>query len=201
VGGQAGVDLEAAEFYIRTAMLTGGGAVLERLLHEAGTGRRARPLLCARDHPPVAMRSTGVRVKTLQTILGPVRWARSRFVCPVCGAVEYPGDEMLSVEGTGFSPGLRRLLARAGSRESFAQAAEDLKVYGAIAVGPKDVERVAEATGRLIDDWMRKQASAAVLGKASRADEAPLRTILGRFHRMKTHVYVVHKKRHVAADG
>jgi hypothetical protein len=158
-------------------MLTGGAAVLERLLHDVGAGRRAVPLLCARDHPPVAMRSTGTRVKTLQTVLGPVRWARSRFVCPVCGAVEYPGDAMLGVAGTGFSPGLRRLLARAGSRESFAEAADDLRVYGAIRVDPKDVERVAEATGRLIDDWTRKQGSAALLGQSSGADGAPLEPI------------------------
>ena len=55
------------------------------------------------------MASTGVREKTIQTILGPVRLARSRYVCPACGSVEYPGDEALGVEGTGFSPGLRRL--------------------------------------------------------------------------------------------
>ena len=158
-------------------MLTAGASVLEQLLQTIGTGQRHAALCCARNHPPVAMRSTGVRVKTLQTILGSVRWARSRFVCPVCGAVRYPGDELLGVEGTGFSPGLRRLLARAGSRESFAQAAEDLKVYGAITVDPKDVERVAEATGRLIDDWMRRQGSAALLGQSSDADGAPLEPI------------------------
>jgi hypothetical protein len=109
------------------------------------------------------MRSTGVRDKTLQTIVGPVRWRRSRWICPVCGAVRYPADESLNVTATGFSPGLRRLLTRAGSRESFAEAADDLHVYGAITVNPKDVERVAEKTGRLIDDWMRRKASTAQL--------------------------------------
>jgi len=109
------------------------------------------------------MESTGVREKTIETILGPVRFARSRYVCPSCGVVEYPGDGLLGVAGTGFSPGLRRLLTRAGSRESFREAAEDLQVYGAIHVDPKDVERVAEAVGRQIDDWMVEQASAALL--------------------------------------
>jgi hypothetical protein len=159
--------LEAAEFYVRSAMLAAGACVLERLLQEVGSGRRAQPLLCTRDHPAVAMRSTGVRPKTLQTILGAVRWERSRFVCPLCGAVEYPGDQLLGVAGTGFSPGLRRLLTRAGSRDSFAEAAGDLHIYGAIAVDPKDVERVAEATGRLIDDWMGRQGTAARLSAAS----------------------------------
>jgi hypothetical protein len=155
--------LEAAEFYIRTALLASGAAVLERLLHDVGVGRREQPLLCSRGHLPAAMQSTGVRTKTIQTILGAVPFARSRFVCPACGAVRYRGDELLGVEATGFSPGLRRLVTRAGSRESFAEAAADLEVYGAIKVEAKDVERVAEATGRAIDDWMKRQASAAVL--------------------------------------
>jgi hypothetical protein len=109
------------------------------------------------------MESTGVREKTIQTILGPVRFARSRYVCPACGHVEYPGDALLGVEGTGFSPGLRRLMTHAGSRQSFREAAEDLRLYGAIHAHPKDIERVAETMGRQIDDWMRAQASAAVL--------------------------------------
>jgi hypothetical protein len=115
------------------------------------------------------MTSCGVREKTLQTILGPVRFARSRYVCPTCGAVEYPGDELLGVAGTGFSPGLRRLVTRAGSREAFGEAAADLQVYGAIHVGAKDVERVAEAVGCQIEDWMGQLGSAAMLAAAGEA--------------------------------
>ena len=65
-------------------------------------------------------------------------------------------------------------MTRAGCRESFGEAAEDLLVYGAIRVDPKDDERVAEQMGRLIDDWMREQASAAVLGVPQ---DAGLKTI------------------------
>jgi hypothetical protein len=158
------LDLEASEFYIRTAMLAMGAGVLERLLHDVGVGRQAQPRLCGRLHPPCKMESTGVRDKTIHTILGPVRLRRSRLRCPLCGAVEYPADEWLRVAGTGFSPGLRRLMTRAGSDESFDEAAEDLRVYAALQTHPKDIERVAEATGRLIDDWMRTESSAALLG-------------------------------------
>jgi hypothetical protein len=166
LGREDGVDLEASEFYIRSAVLALGATVLERLLHEVGVGRQDSPRLCTRGHLPRKMESRGVREKTILTILGPVRFARSRYVCPDCGAVEYPGDELLGVAGTGFSPGLRRLMTRAGSRESFGEAAEDLLVYGAMRVGPKDVEREAESVGRQIDDWMVKQSSAAMLQAA-----------------------------------
>ena len=165
------LDLEGAEFYVRTAMLALGAAVLERLLHEVGVGRQDKPHLCSRQHPPRKMESTGVRGKIIQTILGPVRFARSRYVCPVCGAVEYPGDELLGVLGTSFSPGLRRLMTHAGSRESFREAAQDLQLYGAIHTHPKDIERVAETMGRQIDNWMAREASSAIL-QAEQADAA-----------------------------
>jgi hypothetical protein len=169
VDAESGLDLEAAEFYVRSAVLALGATVLERLLCGVGAGRQNRPRLCARGHLLRKMESTGAREKTIQTILGPVRFSRSRYVCPSCGAVEYPGDEILGVEGTGFSPGLRRLMTRAGSRESFGEAAEDLAVYGAMRVGAKDVERVAERVGRQIDDWMVQQGSAALLGAGPEA--------------------------------
>jgi hypothetical protein len=159
------LDLEAAEFYIRSAVLAVGARVLERLLDNVGVGRQARPRLCARNHLPRKMESSGVREKTVRTVLGPVRFGRSRYVCPECGAVEYPGDALLGVAGTGFSPGARRLMVRAGCRgESFAEAAEDLRLYAALELGAKDVERVAEGVGRLIDDWMQRQGAAALMG-------------------------------------
>lgn len=157
------LDLEGAEFYVRTAVLAVGARVLERLLHNVGVGRQNKPRQCARGHPPRPMASTGVREKIIQTILGPVRFARSRYVCPSCGLVEYPGDQALGVAGTGFSPGLRRVMTHAGSRQSFREAAQDLQLYGAIHVHPRDIEREAETMGRRIDDWMRQQASAALL--------------------------------------
>jgi hypothetical protein len=175
VGREGALDLEAVEFYIRSAVLALGATVLERLLHDVGVGRQVAPRLCAHLHPPRKMESTGVREKTLQTVLGPVRFGRSRLRCPECGAVEYLGDDLLGVDGTGFSPGLRRLMTRAGSRDSFAEAAGDLRLYGAIQADPKDVERVAESTGRLIDDWMRAEGSTALLGAGSAdGEEEPI---------------------------
>jgi hypothetical protein len=65
------------------------------------------------------MESQGVRSKELMTILGPVAYERSMFQCPGCGATRYPGDEALDVVGTTRSPGLRRMMARAGSQSTF----------------------------------------------------------------------------------
>ena len=103
------------------------------------------------------MRSEGLRSKTLVALLGTVEYRRSLYVCPACGASCFPGDHLLDVEGTGFSPGVRRLMARAGSRTSFAEAESDLAAYANVHVDRRDIERVAEQTGREVEDWRNRQ--------------------------------------------
>ena len=144
------VDLEALEFGLRLAVLAAGARALEALLAGVGCGRRSEPVGCACG---ARMKSRGVEAKRIRTILGEIIFRRSRFVCPACGASRYPGDEALKVVGTGFSPGLRRLMARAGSRDTFEEGSADLKEYAAAAVLAKDVERVSEQTGKEIAAW------------------------------------------------
>jgi hypothetical protein len=45
------------------------------------------------------------------------------------------------------------MMARAGSRDSFAEAEEDLRLYAGLEVGRKEIERVAEEVGRRMDLW------------------------------------------------
>lgn len=131
-------------------MLVAGARLLERLVAAVGKGRQPEAVSCACG---ARMSSRGVEEKGVMTLLGPVRFSRSRYECAVCGEVRYPGDELLDVVGTGRSPGLRRMMARAGSRQTFKEAREDLKVYAGLEVSAKDVERVAEATGEQIEGW------------------------------------------------
>lgn len=63
----------------------------------------------------------------------------------------------MDVVGTRRSPGLRRMMARAGSRNTFKEGSEDLRVYAGINVSAKDVERVAEGIGQDIEQWSRSQ--------------------------------------------
>lgn len=108
------------------------------------------------------MRSHGLRSKTLLSILGPVEFRRSRFHCSCCGAVRYPGDEALDIVGTTRSPGLRRMMARAGSRSTFKEGCEDLKIYAGLKLSAKDLERVAERIGEEIETWQQIQRPAIV---------------------------------------
>ncbi len=170
---QENTDLEALEFFVRNHMLQAGARALEALLEPLGRGRRREPLICGENHLPQPMRSLGVRAKTLRTILGPVRFERSAYVCPVCGKVRCPGDELLGVVRTRFSPGARRMMARTGARESFAEAAGDLDLLAALKVDAKDVERVAEGTGRAVEDWMAQEGTKARLAPPVAACEPP----------------------------
>jgi hypothetical protein len=74
-----------------------------------------------------------------------------------CGNTRYPGDEALDVVETTRSPGLRRMMARAGSQSTFKEGRDDLKVYAGIEVSAKDVERVAEHIGQQMEAWQARE--------------------------------------------
>jgi len=149
--------------------MTLGARFLERALNKVGRGRRAVAVRCPRcGH---VMDSVGVKYKTLRSILGRARFGRSLFICPRCGAQCFPADEELGIEHTVFTPGAQRMMAKAASRNTFADAAEDLALYANLRVTPKTVERCAEAIGREIDAWMSRQDAALV--REARVGQTP----------------------------
>lgn len=157
VATEKNIDLEAWEQGLMMAVLAAGSRVMEGLLHGIGCGRLEKTLNCdcGCKEP---MSSRGRSAKTLKTLFGDVRFQRSMFICPGCGESRCPGDELLQVENTGFSPAVRRHMARAGSRSSFAEAAEDLEVYAHLKIDPRDIQRVAEEVGSAVGKWMNQQA-------------------------------------------
>jgi len=124
------------------------------------------------------MQSGGRRRKELETILGPVSYRRSMFQCPACGRTRYPGDEQLDVVDTVFSPALRRMMARAGSKTPFKEACGDLKYYAAVEVTAKAVERVAESVGEEMEQWCAAEHEESVrrYGQGPRKDK-PIPTL------------------------
>ena len=98
------------------------------------------------------MESHGRRSKEIVTLLGETTIDRTYYsLYPLRRPAVFPKDALLDIERTSFSPGVRRLMARSGARDSFARAEEDLWEYSGIRVGAKDVERVAEAIGADIE--------------------------------------------------
>jgi len=148
-------DLEAVEFALRTAVLLAGAGLLQQILRERfGSAAALGAVSCACGQ---RMHSAGIRAKRLRTILGEVLFERPAFVCPRCGARRYPADEALGVEGTSFSPGIRRLMARAGQRDTFKEGRDDLREFAEVTVTAKDVERVAEGVGEAVAVWQESE--------------------------------------------
>jgi len=147
-------DLEAWEWALRAAVLAGGARALGEIISAIGIGKRNDPLKCSCGS---VMESKGVREKTLLTIMGPIIYRRSMYECPSCSNISYPGDEGLDIVGTTRTPGLRRMMARAGSNSTFKEASEDLNIYAGVKVSAKDIERVAEGIGEHVTAWAEKE--------------------------------------------
>jgi len=173
------VDLEAVEHALRAAMLEAGAKVLEQLLESVGVGRRETPVLCPRCR--AVMESKGVQAKGVLTLLGWVGFSRSRFVCPRCRATRFPGDEALGVVDTSRSPGVQRLEARFGAKETFKEVAEDLHLAAGIEVSAKDAERVAEDIGEAVEQWEQHERRDQRRADVGETDGPPLETLYVEF--------------------
>jgi len=135
---------------MRAASLKDGAAALSSLLskmNDPAPGTVRCPKCMS------SMASRGRRGKELTTLLGSTTLERPYYECmsPGCNGRFFPKDVLLDVEDTGFSPGVRRLMARSGARDSFAKGEEDLRMYSGILVQEKDVERISEAVGADIE--------------------------------------------------
>jgi hypothetical protein len=147
-------DLESWESALRAAVLSAGAKVLEQMLQGIGSGPGPGAIVCDCG---TRMESQGLKGKEVLTILGPLAYRRSMFQCPACQRTRYPGDEQLDIIETTRSPGLRRMMARAGSRSTFKEGREDLKIYAGVEVSAKDIERVAEGIGQQMEDWASQE--------------------------------------------
>jgi hypothetical protein len=143
-------DFEAWESLLLQAARQGGAGVLGTLLRHWQQHAPREVIFCPCGQ---RMRSRGRRGKGLLTTLGRVPFARSFYQCPPCSQGRFPDDERLDIVQTTYSPGVRRLMARAGSQSHFAQAAEDLRCYAGLTVEAREVERVAEEVGHQVERW------------------------------------------------
>ena len=148
------VDLEAVETAMRAAVLAAGAKVMEELLRGVGTGRRDERVRCACGE---VMYSKGLRAINVLTLLGPVRFVRSMYLCPRCGKTRYPGDEELDIVNTSRSPGVHRQVLRLGAKEPFAEVSDDLRELAGLHLCRKEAERIAEKEGKRTQAWLAQQ--------------------------------------------
>jgi hypothetical protein len=143
-------DLEAWEIGLRERMHRVGAVLLEQLLNGNGQGYEGSQSSCPQGHSTVFVEH---RSKQVLTVLGPVLVRRAYYHCPRCQAGRIPRDEVLDIVGSSFSPGVRRMMSRVGSKESFQDGRQDLQELAGLQVTAKQVERVSEYLGQQAQSW------------------------------------------------
>lgn len=89
-----------------------------------------------------------MRPKQILTALGRIEIQRAYYVCSSCHQGQSPRDRELDVEGTQYSPAVRRMMALVGSESSFEQGRQQLEELAGLEITTKAVERQAEAIGQ-----------------------------------------------------
>lgn len=149
----SGMDLESAEMAIRSSVHKVGALALEKIIN-AESSHCGTQIKCKSGHEA---QFVNYREKKLLTVLGEIRAKRAYYHCQECQYGIIPKDGSLDIEKTGFSPGVRRMMALVGAKESFDAGHSDLKILAGIAVSAKDVERIAEAIGDQIEFAAKKE--------------------------------------------
>jgi len=165
-------DFEAWESLLLQAARQGGAGVLGTLLTHWQQHAPREVILCPCGQ---RMSNRGRYAKGLLTTLGRVPFARAFFQCEACDQSRFPDDERLDIVRTTYSPGVRRLMARAGSQSQFEQAAEDLLCYAGLQIEAREIERVAEEVGRQVEQWLSEQQGQILQGVSPPAPAPPRR--------------------------
>jgi len=141
------LDLEAVEVLVRSAVHHAGATVLSELLQLPAPTADQRHIPCACGH---SAHYQGLRSKPLLTAVGPTEVSRPYYLCQHCHTGHFPADAELDIEGTEFSPGVRRMQAAVGQAIPFEHGRQQMKLLAGLEVTTKGVERTAEAVGQHI---------------------------------------------------
>lgn len=139
-----GVDLEATETQVRSAMHHAGATALTGLLQFAAPADGQRTVSCPCGHQA---HYREMRSKSVLTVVGRVEVLRPYYLCPHCHAGRFPTDAELDIENTEFSPGVRRMQAAVGLDAPFERGRQQVKALAGLEVTAKSVERISEAIG------------------------------------------------------
>lgn len=148
--------MEAIEQYSRTAALHLGATVLEMLLNVESEDRRARQMVCVEGHHYEFVEE---RVKRVLTVVGPIELKRKYYYDAQCRTGCCPKDRTYDVEGTSFSPGVRRIMGRVGAYRAFGLGHEDIREMVGIKVTAKEIERISHTLGHQAEIFSREESA------------------------------------------
>jgi hypothetical protein len=146
------IDLEATETYIRDSMHQIGSIMLEKLLNSDNGGFQGKTISYEKGH---TFKFKELRDKNLLTVLGSVTVKRAYYYDKKCNKDYCPKDALLDIEGTSFSPGMRRIMCRVGAYRPFGLGHEDIKEMAGIEVSEKEIKRVSYQIGSDVEAYFK----------------------------------------------
>jgi hypothetical protein len=149
----AGIDLEAVEMAMRSALHHAGALALSELLQFPVPTPEQRSISCPCGHRAGYQE---LRSKSVLSAVGEVTVSRPYYLCAHCHRGQFPADAELDIEDTELSPGVRRVQAIVGQEAPFDHGRQQLRLLADLEVTTKAVERTAEAIGE--DIAARQQA-------------------------------------------
>lgn len=132
-------------------MHTIGAGILEKLLNSDEGGYQGGNIL---GDSGLSYDFMGYRDKNVTTVLGKVKVRRAYYYDRGSRAGYCPKDKALDIEGTSFSPGVRRIMGRVGAYRPFGRGHEDIKEMVGIEVTAKEIERMSNELGGDMDAFM-----------------------------------------------
>lgn len=132
-------------------MHTIGAGILEKLLNSDEGGYQGGNIL---GDSGLNYDFMGYRDKNVTTVLGKVKVRRAYYYDRGSRAGYCPKDKAFDIEGTSFSPGVRRIMGRVGAYRPFKLGHEDIKEMVGIEVTAKEIERMSNELGADMDAFM-----------------------------------------------
>ena len=106
-------------------------------------------------------------------MLGDVRLERDIQQCNKCGKWRALQDEVLDIKRSGYSPGVRKLLSKAGADLCFDEASEHLHEFAGLRVTDKEIERITEGIGQEISNEDDEAVRVQMSGDPPMSEEMP----------------------------
>jgi hypothetical protein len=139
-----------------------GSRLLERLVNCDGGDYRGRTL---RSEKGEVFEFKEYRDKQVLTVLGPAMVHRAYYYDQECGVGYCPKDVALGIAETSFSPGVRRIMAKAGAYRPFGLGQEEIQEMAGIEVDSKAIERISHQLGEEVEGFYRREGSLFLSGK------------------------------------
>lgn len=118
------------------------------------------------DHTQPGESCHAGRVNTVESVFGPLGLRRNYYSRRDHSGGRAPLDESLGVV-EGCTPGLARLMCRAGALEPYEDASQSLEVYCGLAIDGRRIQRLIQQIGPEFAQWTQSQPAPTTLARGT----------------------------------